>query len=280
LKVGILGGAFNPPHLGHLVLAQEAYSQLSLERVVWMPYGEPSHRVLEDDPGPEARFTMCEYAVGADARFAVSRMEIDRDGPVYTVDTLRELVSRAPGEAAELFLILGGDQAASLPSWRSAEEVLSLARVAAVERDEWRREEIVASVGPLCSSPDERLSFLDMPRIDISSSLVRARASAGQPIRYLVPDKVANYVGAQSLYGSSVPAAGSPVAAAPDRAAGGSPPTASGRAAGGSPAATPGPAAGGSPPAVPGPAAGGSPPAASAPAPPSPPSSPPTRVSS
>jgi nicotinate-nucleotide adenylyltransferase len=233
LKVGILGGAFNPPHLGHLVLAQESHSQLSLDRVVWMPYGEPSHRVLEDDPGPEARLTMCEYAVGADARFAVSRLEIDRGGPVYTVDTLRELASRAgggdgsgpgPGSTAhpgsaprpddEIFLLLGGDQAASLGSWRSPEEVLSLARVGVVERDGWRREQISERLRPLCSSPD-RVCFVDMPRIEISSSLVRARARAGQPIRYLVPDKVANYVGAQSLYGSSVPAASESSAPAP-----------------------------------------------------------------
>jgi nicotinate-nucleotide adenylyltransferase len=213
LKVGILGGAFNPPHLGHLVLAQEAVWQLGLERVVWMPYGEPSHRVLEDDPGPEARFTMCEYAVGADARFAVSRLEIDRGGPVYTVDTLREVCARFPDD--ELWLLLGGDQAAALGTWRSPEEVLSLARVGVVERDEWRREQILERVGPLCSSGADRVRFLDMPRIEISSSLVRARARAGQPIRYLVPDKVANYVGAQSLYGGSVPAgAGSASASA------------------------------------------------------------------
>jgi nicotinate-nucleotide adenylyltransferase len=207
LKVGIFGGAFNPPHLGHLVLAQEAVWQLSLDRVVWMPYGEPSHRVLEDDPGPEARFTMCEYAVGADARFAVSRLEIDRGGPVYTVDTLRALSERCSGDS--FFLLLGGDQAAALGSWRAPQEVLSLARLGVVERDEFRREQIAASLGRLCSgaAAADRVSFLDMPRIEISSSLVRARARAGQPIRYLVADKVANYVGAQSLYGSSVPAA-------------------------------------------------------------------------
>jgi nicotinate-nucleotide adenylyltransferase len=204
LRVGILGGAFNPPHLGHLILAQEAHFQLGLDRVVFMPYGEPSHRVLEDDPGPEARLTMCELAVGADSRFAVSRMEIDRGGPVYTIDTLRELRERRPDD--ELFLLLGGDQAASLTDWRDPEEVLSLAAVAVVEREQWRREEIVARLGGLCS-PD-RLRFFDMPRVEISSSLVRRRARARQPIRYLVPDKVANYVGAQSLYGASVAAAG------------------------------------------------------------------------
>jgi nicotinate-nucleotide adenylyltransferase len=203
-RVGILGGAFNPPHLGHLILAQEAHAQLGLDKVVWMPFGEPAHRVLDDDPGGEARLTMCEYAVGADARFAVSRIEIDRRGPAYTVDTLRELRSRRPSD--ELFLVLGGDQAASLGSWRAPEEVLLLAVVAVVERDEWRRSEIEERLGSLCSP--ERVRFLDMPRVEISASLVRRRARAGQPIRYLVPDKVANYVGAQSLYGSSAPAAG------------------------------------------------------------------------
>jgi nicotinate-nucleotide adenylyltransferase len=211
LRIGLLGGAFNPPHLGHLILAQEAFVQLGLDRVVWMPYGEPSHRVLEDDPGAEERLTMCEYAVGADARFAVSRMEIDRGGPVYTVDTLRELRSREPSD--ELFLLLGGDQAASLGAWRSPAEVLSLACVAVAERDEWRRSEVVSALGALCS-PD-RFRFFEMPRVDISSSLVRSRAQAGLPIRYLVPDKVANYVGAQSLYGAAVPAAAQSPSGAP-----------------------------------------------------------------
>jgi nicotinate-nucleotide adenylyltransferase len=203
LRVGILGGAFNPPHIGHLILAQEAYSQLGLEQVLFMPYGEPSHRVLEDDPGPEVRLRMCEAAVGADPRFEASRIEIDRGGAVYTVDTLRELSEVKPGD--ELFLLLGGDQAAALRSWRSPEEVLSLAVVAVAERDEWRRAEIVERLGPLCS--EERLRFFDMPRIDISSSMVRLRAHAGRPIRYLVPEKVARFVEDEELYGASKPAA-------------------------------------------------------------------------
>jgi nicotinate-nucleotide adenylyltransferase len=102
--------------------------------------------------------------------------------------------------------LLGGDQAASLRTWRSPEELLSLAVVAVAERDEWRRAEIVERLGPLCS--DERLRFFDMPRIDISSSMVRLRARAGRPIRYLVPEKVADYVAARSLYGASPAAAG------------------------------------------------------------------------
>jgi nicotinate-nucleotide adenylyltransferase len=228
LRLGILGGAFNPPHLGHLILAQEAHSQLGLDRVVFMPYAEPSHRVLEDDPGPEARFTMCEYAVGADARFAVSRLEIDRGGKAYTVDTLRELRARSASSGSgddELFLVLGGDQAASLASWKDPAEVMSLAVVAVVERDDWRRDQIVEELGSLCA-PD-RVRFFDMPRVEISSSLIRSRARAGEPIRYLVPDKVANYVGAQSLYGASVPAS---AGSAPEPGSGSAPASGSGSA--------------------------------------------------
>lgn len=166
-----------------------------------VPYGQPSHRTLERDPGAEVRLTMCEYAISADARFGVSRIEIDREGPSYTVDTLRELRRRAPDE--ELVLLIGGDQAAALSSWREPEEIMSLATLGVAERDEWRREEIVERLGTLCDA--DRIEFFEMPRIEVSSTLVRARAAAGQPIRYLVPDKVANFIGAQSLYGASAP---------------------------------------------------------------------------
>jgi nicotinate-nucleotide adenylyltransferase len=168
---------------------------------VFVPYGQPSHRTLENDPGPELRLTMCEYAVSADARFGVSRIEIDRPGPVYTVDTLRELNRRAPDD--ELVLLIGGDQAAALGSWRDPEEIMSLATLGVAERDEWRREEIVERLGAL-RDPD-RVEFFDMPRMEVSSTMLRARAREGRPIRYLVPDKVANFIGAQSLYGSSTP---------------------------------------------------------------------------
>ena len=200
-RLGIFGGAFNPPHVGHLVLAQEAHWQLGLDTVVLMPFGEPPHRVMDVDPGAEVRLTMCEYAVAADARLAASRLEIDRAGPSYTVDTLRELRRREPD--AEPVLLIGGDQAADLGSWREPEEILSLATVGVAERDEWRHEQIAERLGPLWS--EGRVRFFDMPRIAVSSTMVRHRAARGEPIRYLVPDKVANFIGAQSLYGSSAP---------------------------------------------------------------------------
>jgi nicotinate-nucleotide adenylyltransferase len=197
--VGILGGTFNPPHIGHLICAQEALIRLQLDTVVWVPAGVPPHREVEDDPGPEARFEMCDLAVSSDERFALSRVELEREGPSYTVDTLRAMRSSAPDD--ELFLILGGDQAASLRSWHEPEEVLKLATIAVAERTGWPRPAIGVRLSGLRGA--ERLVFFEMPRVDVSSSMVRRRAREGKPIRYLVTDKVANYIGAQSLYAAS-----------------------------------------------------------------------------
>jgi nicotinate-nucleotide adenylyltransferase len=199
LRVGILGGAFNPPHIGHLVCAQEALVQLELEKVVFMPFGQPPHRELEDDPGAEARLELVGLAVGEDTRFEVSRLEVDRSGPSYTADTLRELGEKAQDD--ELFLILGGDQAAALPRWHEPEAVLSLATVAVVERSNWSRNAIGITVGRMPGA--ERIRYLDMPIIQVSSSAIRRRVRAGQPIRYLVPERVAAHIEANGLYGAA-----------------------------------------------------------------------------
>jgi nicotinate-nucleotide adenylyltransferase len=201
VRVGIYGGVFNPPHHGHLIAGQEAHWQLDLDVVVWVPVGEAPHRPIEEDPGAEARFEMVELAVAADERFRVSRIELERGGPSYTVDTLRELRERGPDD--ELFLILGGDQALALASWHEPEQVLELATLGVFERGSSTRNAIGITIGRMVGA--ERVRFLQMPRIDISSTMVRRRAAAGRPIRYLVPDKVATFIGAQSLYGASEP---------------------------------------------------------------------------
>ena len=196
----MFGGVFNPPHIGHMVCAQEALVQLELDLVVFVPVSQAPHREIEDDPGAEARLRMCDLATAGDDRFELSEIELERPGPSYTADTLRELARRRPDD--ERFLILGGDEAASLASaWREPEEVLRLATVAAAERDGRRREEIAEAVAAL--EGGERLAFFEMPRIDVSATLVRRRAAAGLPIRYLVSDKVASFIGANSLYGAS-----------------------------------------------------------------------------
>jgi len=201
VRVGIYGGVFNPPHYGHLIAAQEAHSQLKLDVVVWVPVGHAPHREIEDDPGAEARFEMVELATAADERFRVSRIELDRDGPSYTVDTLRQLHEREPD--SEFFLIIGGDQALALPKWHEPEAVLELATIGVFERGNNTRNAIGVTLHRLRGA--DRLCFLEMPRIDISATDVRRRARSGRPVRYLVPDKVANFIGAQSLYGASQP---------------------------------------------------------------------------
>jgi nicotinate-nucleotide adenylyltransferase len=198
LRVGIFGGAFNPPHIGHLVCAQEALVQLELDRVVFMPVGEAPHREIEGDPGAEARLEMVELVVAGDERFATSRMELDREGPSYTSDTLAQLHEQSPDD--ELFLVLGGDQAAALASWHEPEKVLERATVAVFERASWGRNAIVIKIGRLAGARDVR--YLDMPMIQVSSSGIRRRVREGVPIRYLVPDSVARYIEEKALYGA------------------------------------------------------------------------------
>jgi nicotinate-nucleotide adenylyltransferase len=199
-RVGILGGTFNPPHLGHLVMASEAHAQLGLDRVVFVPVSTPPHKVVDEDPGPEERLALVALAVEGDERFAVSRIELERPGPSYTVDTLREIHASAPGD--DLTFIVGGDNAQSLPTWREPEEVLSLATLAVAEREGILRDDIAERVAHLHGG--DRLSFFDMPRLDVSSSALRRRVRAGRPIRYLVPRAVEARIAARGLYREGV----------------------------------------------------------------------------
>ena len=197
MRVGILGGVFNPPHLGHVVGAQEALVQLELEKVVFMPVGQAPHRELESDPGAEARFEMVELATGDDARFAISRAELDRPGPSYTADTLRELREKATED--DLFLILGGDQAAALPSWHEPETVLSLATVAVVERATGR------ATRSGSRSEGCRARSGSATSTCRSSRSRRARSAAGCPrgSRSAISCRTRwRYIGANGLYGA------------------------------------------------------------------------------
>jgi nicotinate-nucleotide adenylyltransferase len=203
MRIGILGGSFNPPHIGHLVMGQEAQAQLGLDKVVLMPVASPPHKALEDDPGPEARFEMCRLAVAKDERFEVSRIELDRGGASYTVDTLRSIHETSPGD--DLTFIVGGDMARSLPTWREPEAVLRMATLAVAEREGVGRQDILDSVAGL-EGAEDRIRFFDMPRIDISSSAVRRRVRGLQPIRYLVPDDVVRVIGARGYYRQRVSA--------------------------------------------------------------------------
>jgi nicotinate-nucleotide adenylyltransferase len=201
VRIGILGGTFNPPHIGHLVCAQEAHRELELDQVLFIPARIPPHKPVEHEPGPEHRLELCRLAAGDDERFAVSDLELGRDGTSYTVDTLKELSSHE--SQPELFLIVGGDIAVGLPRWREPERVLRLATLAIAKRQGTARAAVQATLSTL--QDGERSRFFTMPRIGVSSTMIRRRVRAGQPIRYLVPDPVAGYIEHHNLYAEETP---------------------------------------------------------------------------
>ena len=196
-RIGLLGGTFNPPHLGHLVCAEEARAALALDQVLLLPVHTPPHKEMQADPGPEVRLELCRLAVGEAPGIDVSAHEIERGGRSYTVDTLRALHDARPED--ELIFIAGGDMARSLPSWREPERILSLATFAVAERAGAGRRDIAEQLRSLTGGEAE-VQFFAMPRIDVSSSDLRRRVADGRPIRYLVPDAVADEIEARGLY--------------------------------------------------------------------------------
>ncbi len=195
MRLGLLGGTFNPPHIGHVVCALQALHELDLDRVLFVPVHAPPHKGVEADPGVEHRVELCRRAVEGETALAVSLVDAEVPGPSYTVDTLRRLHERSPGD--DLTFIVGGDMALSLPTWREPESILALAELGVAEREAVRRLDISERLSGL---DVQRVRFFDMPRLDISSSLIRRMVAAGRPIRYLVPAPVAAYVEEAGLY--------------------------------------------------------------------------------
>jgi nicotinate-nucleotide adenylyltransferase len=195
VRLGLLGGTFNPPHIGHVVCALQALHELELDRVLLVPVHAPPHKGVETDPGVEHRVELCRRAVEDETGLGVSLVDAEVAGPSYTVDTLRRLHERCPGD--ELTFIVGGDMALSLPTWREPAAILELAELGVAEREGVRRADIAERLAGLDL---DRIRFFDMPRIDISSSLIRRLVSAGRPIRHLVPDGVAGYIDEAGLY--------------------------------------------------------------------------------
>ena len=194
--IGVLGSAFNPPHLGHLALAQEALWQLDLSEVVLMPTGDAPHKRIADDPGREQRLAMTRLAAADDSRFSVSTLEVDRDGPSYTYETLELLADQRAD--TELVFVMGADAAVGLESWRAPERVVELARIAVARRSGISDAEVAAVMRSL--GADGRATMLEMPQFGVSSSAVRERAAGGRPLRYLVPESVARFIEEKGIY--------------------------------------------------------------------------------
>ena len=187
VKLGVFGGTFDPPHIAHLVAAQEIHGQLGLDRLLLMVAAAPPHKLDREVSAGEVRLEMVRAAIAGDPRFEASAIELEREGPSYTVDTLRTLRELHPG--AELFLAIGADQAVELESWREPDEIARLATIVAFARS---GQEVPETRWPL--------RRVDVPHMEVSSTEVRRRVRAGEPCRYLVPDPVAAIIRARGLY--------------------------------------------------------------------------------
>jgi nicotinate-nucleotide adenylyltransferase len=194
--VGVLGGAFNPPHIGHLVLAQEAAAQLGLERVLLVPAGEAPHRRIEPEPGREVRLELTRSAAEGNELLEASDLETSREGPSYAYRTLELLAE--DGGVGELWFLMGADVAAHLDEWREPERVLELAQVGIAARPGTAIDEAEAALDRLGAA--DRAEVVRMPELGVSSTRIRRRVAQGRPVRYLVPDRVLELIEAMGLY--------------------------------------------------------------------------------
>jgi nicotinate-nucleotide adenylyltransferase len=205
LRYGILGGTFDPPHLGHLILAQEAYIQLNLDKVWFVPAGQPPHKAGQEITPAEVRSTLVALAIEGDERFGLCGVELERSGPSYTVDTLREL-RRVWGAEVWICLILGWDMMSSLAHWHDPGGLLEqVDQFAAAPRPgsgrtSRRLDRLTEEVPGL----KRKLEVLQCPQVDISATALRKRVTSAQSIRYLVPDAVWDYIAKHDLYLSPV----------------------------------------------------------------------------
>ncbi len=192
-RLGVMGGTFDPIHHGHLVAASEVAAEFSLDEVIFVPTGQPSFKQDVEVTAAEHRYLMTVIATASNPRFTVSRVDVDRAGLTYTVDTLRDLAVQRPG--ADLYFITGADAIAQILTWKDASELFTMAHFVGVTRPGH-----ALSVDGL---PGDRVSMLEIPALAISSTDGRARARTGKPVWYLVPDGVVQYIGKHGLYRGS-----------------------------------------------------------------------------
>jgi nicotinate-nucleotide adenylyltransferase len=190
-RIGVMGGTFDPVHHGHLVAASEVAHYFALHEVIFVPTGQPYKKQARVVSPAEDRYLMTVIATASNPRFSVSRVDIDRPGPTYTIDTLRELRAAADPQD-ELFFITGADALAEILTWQDADELFALAHFVGCTRPGHR----LSGVG----LPDGKVSLVEIPALAISSTECRARVEASEPVWYLVPDGVVQYIAKRGLY--------------------------------------------------------------------------------
>ncbi|MEP6984883.1 MAG: nicotinate-nucleotide adenylyltransferase [Chloroflexota bacterium] len=195
-RIGILGGTFDPPHIGHLILAQHALDAIGFSRLLFVPAADPPHKQQETKSPVEHRLAMLDCAIVDNPYFAISRVDVDRPGPHYSVDMVRLLQADYP--QAELYFIMGGDSLRDLPKWQQPQELIRLCKIAVMRRPQ----STISRTMHSDTLPElaERLTIVDAPLIDVSSTAIVSRCAAGNSIRYLVPDAVLAYIKDHQLY--------------------------------------------------------------------------------
>ena len=198
MKIGVLGGTFDPVHIGHLMMAEEARASLNLAEILLVPAGQPLLKLDYPVTPAEHRLQMLRLAIAGRPHFKVSTVEIERPGPSYTVGTIAELRVQY-GSEDEIFFILGWDSFAQLPGWREPSRLIKMCYLVAVPRPGFQRPDLKA-LEDLIPGISERVLLMDKPQIDISASAIRVLAAQGLPLRHLVPDPVEEYIRQHKLY--------------------------------------------------------------------------------
>jgi len=198
-RIGVMGGTFDPIHHGHLVAASEVQAWFDLDEVVFVPTGRPWQKASREVSAPEDRYLMTVIATASNPRFWVSRVDIDRDGPTYTIDTLRDLRTDLPD--ARLYFITGADALGEIFTWRDADELFELAHFVGCTRPGYEMD-----VSTLKDIPSDRVTIVEVPALAISSTDCRKRTASGEPVWYLVPDGVVAYINKYALYAPHKPA--------------------------------------------------------------------------
>jgi len=187
LRIGIFGGTFNPIHFGHLVLAEQAYEKLHLDKVIFIPSYKPPHKNGSRIISAEHRFAMTRLAIGKNARFVISNIEVKRKGRSFLVDTVRQLKQIYPGSI--LYFISGSDVSSQIARWKSISEVLRLVKLILAKRPGYRPKKY-----------NRNIKIISITELDISSSMIRRKISTGQSVRYLLPERVYDYIQRKRLY--------------------------------------------------------------------------------
>jgi nicotinate-nucleotide adenylyltransferase len=199
-RVGIMGGTFDPIHYGHLVAAETAREAFSLDKIIFVPAGIPYFK--EKTTPARHRYLMTLLAIMSNPYFEISRVDLDRGGVTYTVDTLTDLKKGLPPET-KMYFITGADAILEIQNWKSPGEVLSMAEFIAATRPGYSLENLSRALGPLAAEFQDRIHILEMPPMGISSTEVRQRLAKGRSVRYLLPETVITYIHNEGLYGTS-----------------------------------------------------------------------------